>query len=593
MNGFKNWSVIPARTWRIRQADEGDGWLKIPAIPIPVGELTPAEDQKEAIQPAPAKAPEAPAEEPATVLLKAEEVIEAVEAPTAEETIEEVEEPKADETVEEAKEPEVEETAEDAEQPASVRPDPDAFQRRLDSRYDELKWLYCELYHGDMAAFDYFVQMLRRCWAQRKDALRLQDQRRENDPDWYRRRDLLGMMLYTNAFAGTLKGVEEKLPYIQECGVNYLHLMPLLESPKGRSDGGYAVSNFRRVQPELGTMEDLESLADACREKDISLCLDFVMNHTSEDHEWARKARAGLPAQIAGGHHLAQQVGGAVLGVAQVDVEGLHNLQQDVQADHVRQSQGAHGVVTAAEHTLIHVLHGADVLVQDLYGLVEHGQQHTVDDEAGLILSQDGTLAHVLTDLSDDVDGLLRGAQAVDDLHQAHNGHGGEEVQASHAIRTAGGSSQAGHGDRGGVGGKDGAAVADLIQLLENSLLSLQVLVDGLDDQIHIGGHVNADGGGEAGQTGVLLLGCHFALLHQTLQALGDTGHSALQSGLALVIQDHFIAALNGGLGNTAAHQAGTDDENFADFHVDLLLYDVVVGSGSQVGASFGGNCDN
>ena len=71
--------------------------------------------------------------------------------------------------------------------------------------------------------------------------------------------------------------------------------MPLLESPKGRSDGGYAVSNFRRVQPELGTMEDLESLADACREKDISLCLDFVMNHTSEDHEWARKARAGEP----------------------------------------------------------------------------------------------------------------------------------------------------------------------------------------------------------------------------------------------------------------------------------------------------------
>lgn len=61
------------------------------------------------------------------------------------------------------------------------------------------------------------------------------------------------MMLYTNAFAGHPEGVEEKLPYIQECGVNYLHLMPLLESPKGRSDGGYAVSNFRRVQPELGT----------------------------------------------------------------------------------------------------------------------------------------------------------------------------------------------------------------------------------------------------------------------------------------------------------------------------------------------------
>lgn len=169
------------------------------------------------------------------------------------------------------------------------------FEQRLARHYDELKWLYCELYHGDLTAFDYFISMLRRSWAARKEDLRAQDIRREADPDWYRRRDLLGMMLYTGAFAGTLNGVREKLPYLKECGVNYLHLMPLLESPKGRSDGGYAVSDFRSVQPELGTMEDLEHLADACRADSISLCLDFVMNHTSEDHEWARKARAGEP----------------------------------------------------------------------------------------------------------------------------------------------------------------------------------------------------------------------------------------------------------------------------------------------------------
>ena len=170
-----------------------------------------------------------------------------------------------------------------------------AFERRLARHYDELKWLYCELYHGDVQAFDYCVSMLHKAWADRKPALRAQDAAREADPNWYRRQDLLGMMMYTNAFAGTLKGVEEKLPYIQECGVNYLHLMPLLQSPKGRSDGGYAVADFRTVQPELGTMDDLEHLADACREKGMSLCLDFVMNHTSEDHEWARKARAGEP----------------------------------------------------------------------------------------------------------------------------------------------------------------------------------------------------------------------------------------------------------------------------------------------------------
>ena len=168
------------------------------------------------------------------------------------------------------------------------------FDVRLASRFEELKGLYMELYH-DEQSFDYFVGMLRRCWGERKKPLRDQDARREADPHWYRRRELLGMMLYVDAFAGNLEGVKNKLKYIKECGVNYLHLMPLLQSPKGRSDGGYAVSDFRAVQPELGSMSGLEDLANACRRAGISLCLDFVMNHTSEDHEWAQKARAGEP----------------------------------------------------------------------------------------------------------------------------------------------------------------------------------------------------------------------------------------------------------------------------------------------------------
>ena len=167
------------------------------------------------------------------------------------------------------------------------------FDRRMELRREELESLYEELYPGNSVAFNGFAEMLRRSWKERKRALRDLDKRREAGPGWYRRRDLIGMMLYVNAFAGTLTGVEEKLSYFKECGVNYLHLMPLLESPKGRSDGGYAVSSFRRVQPELGTMEDLESLADACRKSGIKLCLDFVMNHTSEDHEWAKRALAG------------------------------------------------------------------------------------------------------------------------------------------------------------------------------------------------------------------------------------------------------------------------------------------------------------
>ena len=157
----------------------------------------------------------------------------------------------------------------------------------------ELTQLYRELYHNDMAAFDRFAAMLYDAYTARPEALKLMDRAREAHGDWYKGHDLVGMLMYVNAFAGTLQGVREKLGYIEDCGVNYLHLMPLLESPKGRSDGGYAVSDFRKVQPELGTMEDLYTLAMDCHERGIAVCLDFVMNHTSEDHEWAKQARAG------------------------------------------------------------------------------------------------------------------------------------------------------------------------------------------------------------------------------------------------------------------------------------------------------------
>ena len=166
------------------------------------------------------------------------------------------------------------------------------FDRRLARHRAELRQVYDGLYH-DAAAYDYFEAMLRRMWQGRSATLKRLDARREKDPDWYRGRDLLGMLMYTQAFAGTLQGVREKLDYLQEAGVNYLHLMPLLESPAGRSDGGYAVSDFRKVQPQLGTMEDLAALAEDCHRRDMAVCLDFVMNHTSEDHEWARRARAG------------------------------------------------------------------------------------------------------------------------------------------------------------------------------------------------------------------------------------------------------------------------------------------------------------
>ena len=166
------------------------------------------------------------------------------------------------------------------------------FRQRLEKQHDELRWLYMELYdNGSM--FAELCDRMRQFFLERNEELKARDLMREKDRKWYKQNDMLGMMFYIDNFAGNMKGVESKLDYIEKCNVNYIHLMPFLDTPKGRSDGGYAVSDFRKVQPKLGTMKDLDSLTASCHKKDINVCMDFVMNHTSEEHEWARKARQG------------------------------------------------------------------------------------------------------------------------------------------------------------------------------------------------------------------------------------------------------------------------------------------------------------
>ena len=164
---------------------------------------------------------------------------------------------------------------------------------RFSRHRDELKRLYEGLYGTDRQSFDYMCRVITDYYNDRCDALKERDRMREKDPFWYRGNDIVGMMLYVDNFADNLSGVIEKLDYLTECGVNYIHLMPLLESPKENSDGGYAVSDFRKVQPQLGTMDDLRRLTGLCHEQGISCCLDFVMNHTSDEHAWAKAAREG------------------------------------------------------------------------------------------------------------------------------------------------------------------------------------------------------------------------------------------------------------------------------------------------------------
>ncbi|MCB9437567.1 MAG: alpha-glucosidase C-terminal domain-containing protein [Anaerolineales bacterium] len=127
----------------------------------------------------------------------------------------------------------------------------------------------------------------------RSSELKALDQQREADRHWFQSEQMVGAMCYVDLFAGDLAGIADKIPYFEELGITYLHLMPLFRSPEANSDGGYAISSYREVDPRLGTTPQLADLASALRAKGISLVIDFVYNHTSDEHEWALKALAG------------------------------------------------------------------------------------------------------------------------------------------------------------------------------------------------------------------------------------------------------------------------------------------------------------
>lgn len=166
------------------------------------------------------------------------------------------------------------------------------FAQRMEKHQDELRWLYMELYGND-AMYAELCEQMHDYYLKRSTELKKRDIKKEKNPDWFKEKEMLGMMLYIDNFAGNLKGVEKKLAYLKECNVNCLHLMPFLDTPKGKSDGGYAVADFRKVRPDLGTMKDLARLTEKSHENGMNVCMDFVMNHTSEEHEWAKRARAG------------------------------------------------------------------------------------------------------------------------------------------------------------------------------------------------------------------------------------------------------------------------------------------------------------
>lgn len=170
------------------------------------------------------------------------------------------------------------------------------FLKRLYQHFPRLFRLLYGLY-GNQYDFFYHIEEIlltaANAFVARPTDLKQLDQARTDNRLWFQSEKMVGAVCYVDRFAGDLQGIHAKIPYLQELGVTYLHLMPLFDVPDERNDGGYAIRDYRKVRSDLGTMEDLAELSAALRKEGISLVLDFVFNHTSFEHEWAQRALAG------------------------------------------------------------------------------------------------------------------------------------------------------------------------------------------------------------------------------------------------------------------------------------------------------------
>jgi amylosucrase len=166
---------------------------------------------------------------------------------------------------------------------------------RIDTRLDDALEALERVYpaHDLAELVDSLLALVIRASAERPEDLRRLDRRREIDPTWYLSERMVGYVAYADRFAGSIAGVAEHLDHLTDLGVTYLHLLPLLATRPEPNDGGYAVTDFRAVDPRLGTVDDLRDLATTLRDRGISLCVDLVVNHTAREHPWARAAMAG------------------------------------------------------------------------------------------------------------------------------------------------------------------------------------------------------------------------------------------------------------------------------------------------------------
>jgi amylosucrase len=170
------------------------------------------------------------------------------------------------------------------------------FYTRFVANATAIKFLYYELYKNHQECdkiFNELIDTMAKAYTERPLALKHRDEEKEKKGNWFLSNEITGMSLYVDRFCGDLTQMADKLDYFKKLGINFLHLMPVMESPAGESDGGYAVSNFRKVDERFGTLEQLKAVQEKMSREKMYLMLDIVLNHTSHKHEWAQKAKEG------------------------------------------------------------------------------------------------------------------------------------------------------------------------------------------------------------------------------------------------------------------------------------------------------------
>ena len=162
--------------------------------------------------------------------------------------------------------------------------------------FHDLYYRFEKLY-GGVPGFEESLQDLIRVLLRKYEArpaeLKSRDRDREEHPGWFLSENIAGMMLYVDRFSDDLAGFVPKIPYLQELGISLVHLMPLLQSPRDKNDGGYAVSDYRKIDSRYGTNEDLLKVVAHLHQHNMLVMTDLVINHTSSEHLWAQQARKG------------------------------------------------------------------------------------------------------------------------------------------------------------------------------------------------------------------------------------------------------------------------------------------------------------